>query len=370
MAEEEAQAEQRNTGTRKSSANESFDYGAYGAGLGDYDEGAGDKGGKRVQIVLEEDSSKFKPELYTFRRTDPKGVARGPPFWVLTDHLIAVIWNLFKVPAAEEPIGISQLQWALEFLRSIRDDTGEYPSYVQISISQLEDRLLELYASVPFFTEEPEQAEEEQAPATKAEEEVSDGEEGEEEGEEGEEDGDESGEPKKKKKKKKAKSGEEGEEGEEEEDEEEAEEEEQVKQTFGSLVEIDRPSMSTKRISEKVKVPEMHKDLAASVTLKDIMAKAPKKPMGKDELQEFLTTKKSGQSIKSGSNSQTKVSAYTPPGASQGEMLKFLNSLRKEQTDRINIELKQLDKIDEFMKDVQTGNCAMGENAIKALYDR
>ncbi|XP_039298843.1 neurofilament medium polypeptide isoform X3 [Nilaparvata lugens] len=365
MAEEEAENEQQD----QRHNDDSFDYGAYGAGLGDYDEGGGDKGGKRVVICLEEDSSKFKPELYTFRRTDPKGVARGPPFWVLTDHLIAVIWNLFKVPAAEEPIGISQLQWALEFLRSIRDDTGEYPSYVQISISQLEDRLLELYASVPFFTEEA--VEEEQAPREKEEEAIDEGggEEGEEEGEE-EGGAEESGEPKKKKKRVKS-SEEGGEEGEEEEDEEEAEEEEVARQTFGSLVEIDRPSMMTKRISDKVKVPELHKDLIASVTLKDIMAKAPKKPMGKDELHEFLTNKKSALSIKSGgTSSQTKVSTVSPPGASQGEMLKFLNSLRKEQTDRINIELKQLDKIDEFMKDVQTGNCAMGESAIKALYDR
>lgn len=309
---------------------------------------------KHVTIVLAEDSSKFKPVFYTFRRTDNKNVARGPPFWVLTDHLIAVIWHLFKDPPSEEPIGISQLQWALEFLRNIRDDTGEYPEYVAASISGLEDRLLELYASVPAFLGELEEEEpDEEPPAEEEGEEAKEEEEGgEEEGEGAEEGGGEGG----------GGEEEEGGEGEEEEDEEDY--------RRGSLVVtgddmVDRPSESMmKRISmrESVRLRELEmKALQCSLTLKDVMTKAPKKPPKDPELLNLLQQSSSGPSVRtSPATSQTRVSgsATKLEGAARNDMLRFLNSLRKEQTDRISIELKQLEKINEYLKEVETGQCS------------
>lgn len=96
-------------------------------------------------------------------------------FGTLVSNIILFYFALHQINISA---GISQLQWSLEFLRNIRDETGEYPEYVNAAIVGLEDRLLELYASVPSFLEDDEPEVEEEG---KEEGEEEEGEEGEEE---------------------------------------------------------------------------------------------------------------------------------------------------------------------------------------------
>ncbi|XP_050306430.1 uncharacterized protein LOC126743397 [Anthonomus grandis grandis] len=105
--------------------------------------------------TIPEKPGKYKPMPYTFRLPPaPKPthiknvVAKSPPFHLLLDHTIAVIWMLFSPEEFDSPLGIVQLQWALAFLKTIYLRTGERPKDVDICIDNLEELLIEEYAKM------------------------------------------------------------------------------------------------------------------------------------------------------------------------------------------------------------------------------
>nr|CAD7431134.1 unnamed protein product [Timema monikensis] len=130
----------------------------------------------------------FMPKLYTFKVSDqetspersasPSRFTRMPPFWTLLDHSLGVIWCLIAdkhvrtlgetedkhVRTLGETVdkhvrtlgedkhvrtlGISDLQWTLQFLKGVRNKQGEYPKDVQALIDTIQDQLIEQYASM------------------------------------------------------------------------------------------------------------------------------------------------------------------------------------------------------------------------------
>ncbi|GLV36680.1 hypothetical protein CBL_02485 [Carabus blaptoides fortunei] len=60
-----------------------------------------------------------------------------------------VVWCLFSTDARDKKqLGISQLEWALYFLRGIKNDTGKHPPDVAIAIRTIEDTLMKFYAAM------------------------------------------------------------------------------------------------------------------------------------------------------------------------------------------------------------------------------
>ncbi|XP_049860685.1 uncharacterized protein LOC126354807 isoform X2 [Schistocerca gregaria] len=99
-------------------------------------------------IVLADVSGGFHPQPYTFRLQQPgRGPrVRAPPFHVLLDHTIAVLWNLFRQRASLQDVG--HLQWAKYFLQRIRNHHGEMPPDVQLCVQAIEGRMLSQYADL------------------------------------------------------------------------------------------------------------------------------------------------------------------------------------------------------------------------------
>lgn len=106
--------------------------------------------------LIPEQPGKYVPMPYTFRLpgaskpTQIKNVvAKSPPFHVLVDHTLAVIWMIFSTEKyANSPLGIVQLQWALAFLKTIFLRTGERPKDVEICIENIENILIDRYAAM------------------------------------------------------------------------------------------------------------------------------------------------------------------------------------------------------------------------------
>ncbi|XP_056632402.1 uncharacterized protein LOC130442369 [Diorhabda sublineata] len=75
-------------------------------------------------------------------------LARSPPFHVLLDHTIAVVWLLFAAGEYDCPLGINQLQWALAFLKTIQCRTGDYSKDIELCINALENILVTQYSDL------------------------------------------------------------------------------------------------------------------------------------------------------------------------------------------------------------------------------
>lgn len=97
---------------------------------------------------------RYTPMLYTFRvpsydtNTINMGKAQSPPFCLLLDNTIAVVWCLFSKSTCPKQLGICQLQWALCFLETIKNRRGEYPKDVGVCVNAMVDQLIELYADL------------------------------------------------------------------------------------------------------------------------------------------------------------------------------------------------------------------------------
>ncbi|XP_030745638.1 uncharacterized protein LOC115874584 [Sitophilus oryzae] len=105
--------------------------------------------------TIPEKTGKYTPMPYTFRLPpSPKPIqvknviAKCPPFYVLLDHAIAVIWMVFSGEKYDCPLGIAQLQWALAFLKTIYARTGERPKDVEVCVEAIEDILIDRYAAL------------------------------------------------------------------------------------------------------------------------------------------------------------------------------------------------------------------------------
>ncbi|XP_018579115.1 uncharacterized protein LOC108917139 [Anoplophora glabripennis] len=105
--------------------------------------------------VLKERAAPYVPMPYSFRvsascnRIKIQNMwGRCPPFHLLFDHTIAVLWLLFSPKDYNCPLGISQLQWALAFLKTIHTRQGDHPKDVQICIDLIENILLDQYADL------------------------------------------------------------------------------------------------------------------------------------------------------------------------------------------------------------------------------
>ncbi|XP_066158580.1 uncharacterized protein [Euwallacea fornicatus] len=103
--------------------------------------------------VIPEKPGRYVPMPYTFRR--PRGskpaqvknvTTRCPPFHLLVDHTIAVIWSIFSPEQHESPLGIVQLHWAWSFLKTVRLRNGDRPKDVELCIDNIEETLMERYA--------------------------------------------------------------------------------------------------------------------------------------------------------------------------------------------------------------------------------
>ncbi|CAH1114041.1 unnamed protein product [Psylliodes chrysocephalus] len=105
--------------------------------------------------VLPHESKNYNPMPYIFRvpgTSIPIKIAnltaRSPPFHILLDHTIAVVWLLFAQNTYDCPLGINQLQWALAFLKTIQDPNGDYTEDVKICIDAIEEILVKDYADL------------------------------------------------------------------------------------------------------------------------------------------------------------------------------------------------------------------------------
>lgn len=59
-----------------------------------------------------------------------------------------MIWCLFSKQPPAKPLGIAQLQWALNFLKGIKNQNGEQPKDILLCIQAIQDQLLETYAAL------------------------------------------------------------------------------------------------------------------------------------------------------------------------------------------------------------------------------
>ncbi|KAF5278482.1 hypothetical protein FQA39_LY05971 [Lamprigera yunnana] len=102
-----------------------------------------------------EDIPKYVPIPYTFRLPDDtrnfptgKGTAKCPPFYVQLDHTLAVIWSLFSEEQVAKPLGVAQIQWALSFLKRLKNRKGEHPADILTCIEAMEEALIKQYADM------------------------------------------------------------------------------------------------------------------------------------------------------------------------------------------------------------------------------
>ncbi|KAF2899199.1 hypothetical protein ILUMI_06986 [Ignelater luminosus] len=100
-------------------------------------------------------SAIYKPIPYVFRipsnlisLADGHNTAKCPPFFIQLDHALAVVWTIFSKEKMEKPLGVAQLQWALSFLKGIRNKQGKHPRDIAICIEAMEDALLQQYAAM------------------------------------------------------------------------------------------------------------------------------------------------------------------------------------------------------------------------------
>ncbi|KAJ9594939.1 hypothetical protein L9F63_013755 [Diploptera punctata] len=108
-----------------------------------------------IEEILPPVVQSFVPLLYNFRLPggSRSSLAETPPFWLLLDHAVGVIWALFS-PEQKSKLGVSDLHWALEFLKGIKPSRGEHPKDVKLCINAIEDKLIELFAKTTSKTDE------------------------------------------------------------------------------------------------------------------------------------------------------------------------------------------------------------------------
>ncbi|KAJ8982833.1 hypothetical protein NQ317_014222, partial [Molorchus minor] len=105
--------------------------------------------------VMESKKAAYVPMPYTFRVKSMSNrvkvntlLGRAPPFYLLLDHTIAVIWAIFGNQEYDCPLGIAQLQWALSFLKTVHTPKGDRPEDVQLCIDAIENILVDKYAEL------------------------------------------------------------------------------------------------------------------------------------------------------------------------------------------------------------------------------
>ncbi|CAH0559932.1 unnamed protein product [Brassicogethes aeneus] len=108
-----------------------------------------------VPKLPEESSSEYIPMTYTFRipqfivtKKVKNLVAKSPPFNILLDHTIGVIWCLLSPQSYNTPCGISQIQWAYNFLKTIKKNDGFPSKDIQELLKIMQRALIELYQKV------------------------------------------------------------------------------------------------------------------------------------------------------------------------------------------------------------------------------
>jgi len=88
--------------------------------------------------------------LYRFRVSplseDPSKFALQLPFAVLFDNLITVLWAIYSKNSKNQ-IGINQIQWALEFLKCMKEGYS-YPASIGKIVHEIEEQLIKMYAKV------------------------------------------------------------------------------------------------------------------------------------------------------------------------------------------------------------------------------
>lgn len=97
----------------------------------------------------------YTPIPYTFRLPNDstvypggKGIAKCPPFYVQLDHTLAVVWSLFSEKPTAKPLGVAQIQWALTFLKGIKNSKGDHPPDILVCIEVMEEALIKQYADM------------------------------------------------------------------------------------------------------------------------------------------------------------------------------------------------------------------------------
>lgn len=97
----------------------------------------------------------YRPILYTFRAPVEKQssklkqiTAKAPPFYLLFDHTIAVVWSLFDKESRRDNLGIVQLHWALYFLESISNTDSTSSKDVLLCIETIRDYLIDAYSEM------------------------------------------------------------------------------------------------------------------------------------------------------------------------------------------------------------------------------
>ncbi|KAK5644909.1 hypothetical protein RI129_006209 [Pyrocoelia pectoralis] len=111
-----------------------------------------------VHLILMETSRTPEPYIpipYTFRLPNDspiypggKGTARCPPFYIQLDHALAVVWSLFSEEPTGKPLGVAQIQWALTFLKGVKNSKGDHPPDILVCIEVMEDALIKQYADM------------------------------------------------------------------------------------------------------------------------------------------------------------------------------------------------------------------------------
>ncbi|CAH0559930.1 unnamed protein product [Brassicogethes aeneus] len=103
--------------------------------------------------TLSEDIFIYIPMTYVFRipqfnvKKKVKNLnAKSPPFHILFDHCVAVMWVLLSDGSFECPMGISQLQWAYNFLKTIRLSNGLHSDDTRIMLQTISELLRKAYA--------------------------------------------------------------------------------------------------------------------------------------------------------------------------------------------------------------------------------
>lgn len=105
--------------------------------------------------TISKEPGSYIPMPYIFRLSslkseinDLKFIIKMVPFHLLLDHTIAVIWLTLSEKDYTAPLGIVQLQWANEFLKTIFNEKGEHPKDIQFCIDTIERLLLEEYSDL------------------------------------------------------------------------------------------------------------------------------------------------------------------------------------------------------------------------------
>lgn len=97
-----------------------------------------------VPSLTPECSAEYNPMTYVFRipqfnvKKRMKNIkAKCPPFHILFDHTVAVIWAVLSPNQYSCPLGVSQLHWAYIFLKGLRKRSGYYSEDMQIMLDLL-----------------------------------------------------------------------------------------------------------------------------------------------------------------------------------------------------------------------------------------